>query len=175
VQWWSVAACAVAVLFVITNDRYRPWAITAALLLFWTLQGALRTTRRDEPRADVWEAAEAAERQGWESGGNPGRFPPNWGPSPWLRALAHHRAGQDTTARALLLQSLERDTGLWVPPSGATLSQLGPLVDLLPADPPVTYRPGAVVYLSILEQLGPAERSRQYLGRLLAAHPPTAA
>jgi Zn-dependent protease len=174
VLWWSVGACAVLLTLVLTRDGWRPWAFAVTMLSIFSVQ-ALLAERHNRPGArrhqvDLRGVAADAEREGWEHG-RPGLFPPGFGPSPWLRAHALLAAGKDTTARALLVQSLERDTGAWAPPVGATTAQLGPLVELLPPDPPVSDGRGGVTLLAVLELVGPHERAARYRHRLLAAHP----
>jgi Zn-dependent protease len=176
VRYWSLACCGVLVVLVLTQPAWRPWALSVALFTFWAAQGLLHDRRRGkapDPDASrrLWQVALDAEREGWEHGGSPGLFPPGMGPSPWLRAHALQRAGKDATARGLLVQALERDTGGWAPPNGATVDQLAPLLALVPDDAPVTDERGAWTHLRLLHATGMLTRAATYGARLYAEHP----
>jgi Zn-dependent protease len=175
VRWFSLGFCAFAIVAVLTQPAWRPWAVTVALFTFWALQGLLADRRGSRASSDdgrrMWQVAESAERQGWQSGGQPGLFPPGAVPSPWLRALLLHRAGKDATARGMLVQSLERDTGSWVPPVGCSNEQVAPLLALVPDDAPTTNERGGWVYLRLLQATGFLARAATYGSRLYREHP----
>lgn len=173
VQVWTALALVALFALVVTSERWRPWAISVAFLGFWVAQDLLAGGRSAQRRADrrqrSAEVAAAAEAEGWTTGG-PTFFPPGWGPSPWLRAHLLAARGSTRSAAQTLLEALERGGGSWTPPLTARPDQLVPLLDLLPADPPVDDRRAGTVHVDLLQRTGRLDDAARYAARLYEAH-----
>jgi len=174
VQVWSIAACVVAALVIVSHPRWWLWAISVALVAAWNVQG-MRAQRRairlrgELHQAHVADEARAAERTAWATGEMP-RFPQGWTSSPWLQARRRLHAGDIAGARSILMRSLTAPSGAWTLPSGAPTDELAALVDLVPPDPPVERLHGAWALQSILHQLGLLRRSADYGAAVHARH-----
>jgi Zn-dependent protease len=174
-RYWTVAACALALVAVVVSPAWRPWAFTVVLFSFWSLQAVFADRRHrvasDPQRARALVAvARSAEAEAWRTG-RPGLFPPGVDASPWCKAYAMHRAGKDASARLLLLQALEKGGGAWVSPETATPDQLLPLVELLPDDAPVGNPQAGRELQWALHRTGYLRRAAGYGARLYARHP----
>jgi Zn-dependent protease len=177
VQWWTMTACIVAAIAVVTSPTWRPWALTVALFALWNLQSFMAERRRSPQGQDAAQRALAAaihaEETAWRED-RPGLYPPPYGPSPWFRAHVLLAAGKDATAKNLLLQSLAQGAGAWVPPTAATSAQLLPLVELLPDPLPVGDLQSGLTLQHALLETGYLRRSADYGARLYEEHPTSA-
>lgn len=122
--------------------------------------------RGDEPRYDP--AALAAEREGWSTGTEVD-FPRGWGPSPWLRAMAHLRANDPMGARSALADVVTPG-GRWIPPDPRQ-PELRWLVPLLPQPLPLGDRRRSLDLLSVLGGQGDAHAVGTYAAALYAQDP----
>jgi hypothetical protein len=168
VLWLSAVVWIGATLYVLADPDWRGFVLVTGMLAVFAvreLSGSREATVSAQSLRRSVEAARDAERTGWLTG-RPGLFPPGFSPSPWLRAAALHQAGRSTSAGQLLVEMLQRDTGTWVPPEGATAEQLRPLTRLIPEPAPVEVFHAGWVFQGILHQIGELRRSAAYGARL---------
>jgi Zn-dependent protease len=174
VLWISAAVWVAATAYVVIDPAWRGFVIVTGMLAVFSVRELMASRRGDAPADDgmlrrTVDAAREAERTGWTTQ-RPGLFPPGFVPSPWLRASALHAAGRSASAAQLLVEMLQRDTGRWVPPEGATTEQLAPLAALVPDPAPVEVFHAGWVFQSVLHQVGDLHRAAAYGARLYDRH-----
>ncbi|MFM7536599.1 MAG: metalloprotease [Acidimicrobiales bacterium] len=173
VLWLSAAVWCGATAYVLVDPTWRGFVLVTAMLAWFSIRelrsgsapapGAIDAARRSV------DAARQAERTGWATG-RPGLFPPGFVASPWLRAAGLAAAGRDSSARQLLVEMLQRDTGTWVPPEGAPVDQLRALALSIPEPAPVEAFHAGWVFQGVLHQVGAFEQSAAYGARLYDRH-----
>lgn len=109
----------------------------------------------------VPSAAVLAERTGWLEAALVD-FPTGWGPSPWLQASVQLRRGDVDGARRALLGAVAPGRPRWTIPEPAEHPEMAPLIELLPAPPPVGDPNRSVALLRVLAAHGTAEQIAAY-------------
>lgn len=151
------------------DDRFRPLAPFAAILLVFQLQ-ALSSSRQSSPESRRQDAHRAylmalnAERQAWETG-RPGLLQPGQSLSPWFAAHQALAAGDRTRAQRIMVDDLTAPNGhgaTWLPPDSAPPRALEAITQVLPMPLPYGNPYAERVLVGVLNQLGEYDQAAHY-------------
>ncbi|MFZ4719994.1 MAG: metalloprotease [Ilumatobacteraceae bacterium] len=159
-QWFTIGATVVALALMAFNPEMRRWMFFAVIPLV-AVAAQLSQEKNRGKQDDQQKALSRAEAMAWATGVVD--FPRGAVPSPWFRAWQQLQAGDEVSARHVLLLDLaDTEPVNWWPPDAAPEDALRRVLALLPTPLPTGRPYSAYVLSGVLLKLGRHEDAAHY-------------